>query len=114
MNRIEEIEAREKAATDGPWKQGRAGNMRIYGPDGMGQDSGLVAQVFKGRENTHFIAHSRQDIPWLLGMVKRMKPFLHTVALLDPPDWCVCSGHKNHDEGGACKARALLAELEGK
>jgi len=42
--------------TPGPWSTGVDGNNRIYGPDGAGLDSGLVAVVYKGRANTDLIA----------------------------------------------------------
>jgi hypothetical protein len=42
--------------TPGPWKEGIDGNPRVYGPDGMGEHSGLVAVVLKGRGNVRLIA----------------------------------------------------------
>lgn len=35
----------EKQWTPGPWTEGIPGNDRIYGPDGMGDHSGPVAEV---------------------------------------------------------------------
>ena len=32
--------------TPGPWRRGQEGNLRIYGPDGQGEHSGLIAEVF--------------------------------------------------------------------
>ena len=31
--------------TPTPWRRGQSGNLHIYGPDGMGKHSGLVAEV---------------------------------------------------------------------
>lgn len=45
-----------KQHTLGPWQAGRDGNNRVYGPDGHGDDSGLIAEVFKGRGNINLIA----------------------------------------------------------
>lgn len=42
--------------TPGPWRDGCEGNLRVYGPDGQGDDSGLIADVFKGRGNARLIA----------------------------------------------------------
>lgn len=44
------------AWTPGPWRDGQDGNTRVYGPDGMGEHSGLIATVFKGRANARLIA----------------------------------------------------------
>lgn len=46
----------KKAHTPGPWREGADGNTRVYGPDGMGEHSGIVADVFKGRANARLIA----------------------------------------------------------
>ena len=42
--------------TPGPWRDGQDGNCRVYGPDGQGEDSGLIAVVYKGRANARLIA----------------------------------------------------------
>ena len=36
--------------TPTPWKRGQEGNLRIYGPDGQGEDSGLVLTVHRARD----------------------------------------------------------------
>lgn len=46
----------EAGHTPGPWRDGQAGNLRVYGPDGMGEHSGLIAEVFKSRANARLIA----------------------------------------------------------
>lgn len=33
--------------TKGPWRRGQEGNLRVYGPDGQGEDSGLIATVHR-------------------------------------------------------------------
>jgi hypothetical protein len=35
-------------STPGPWRRGQDGNMRVYGPDGQGEHSGLIATVHRG------------------------------------------------------------------
>lgn len=42
--------------TQGPWIEGIDGNNSVYGPDGMGRDSGLIATVYKGRGNIRLIS----------------------------------------------------------
>lgn len=36
--------------TPGPWRRGREGNLRVYGPDSMGELSGLVAGMIRPRD----------------------------------------------------------------
>ncbi len=44
--------------TPGPWREGQDGNNRVYGPDSRGDDSGLIAVVYKGRGNTRLITEA--------------------------------------------------------
>ena len=58
---LEQIKADRENGTQGPWRQGQSGNLRVYGPDGMGEHSGLVFDVetgkaSKGRANARRIA----------------------------------------------------------
>jgi hypothetical protein len=64
MSRIDEIRAREKAATKGPWHIGAGGAAHmVYAPI----QGGLVCSVKRrDQPNAMFIAHSRSDIPYLL------------------------------------------------
>ena len=93
MSRLEEIRARAQVATPGPWKS-YAGDVIIYGVD-------WYEPVICGSSNTprgfsvaepdlDFIAHAREDVPWLLeqmsnltrerdtalALVERVAPFL--------------------------------------
>lgn len=70
--RIAAIRQRAQAATKGPWSEGAIGNGSVYGPDSAGDDSGLIARVYKGRANVTFIAEAREDIPYLLAEVDRI------------------------------------------
>ncbi|TAA49052.1 hypothetical protein [Shinella sp. JR1-6] len=56
ISAIEAIEKAMEGVTPGPWREGTEGNQRVYGPDGMGEHSGLIANIFKGRANTRYIA----------------------------------------------------------
>lgn len=42
--------------TPGPWRVGIEGNNRVYGPDCMGEHTGLVAVVYKTPANKHLVA----------------------------------------------------------
>jgi hypothetical protein len=68
MSRLEEIKARVEKATDGPWQL-------VYRSDGFGAFKGRMPVAwFHGttgdsvteRPNAEFIAHAREDIPWLI------------------------------------------------
>lgn len=75
MNRLNEIEARANAATEGPWEAksetptmaGAVWNLRITGKPGIRMN---VTEWQHGMENAEFIAHARTDVPWLLEQVE--------------------------------------------
>jgi hypothetical protein len=79
-----EIEAREKAATPGPWKLDRNFHCYIWGPqmqmvadDGMDEEGTLTRMRGVGanlplKDNGEFIAHARTDIPALLQEIRRL------------------------------------------
>ena len=68
MNRLNEIEARTNAATEGPWEAksetptmaGAVWNLRITGKPGIRMN---VTEWQHGMENAEFIAHARTDVP---------------------------------------------------
>ncbi len=69
--RIAEIRAREQTATEGPWRWHDARTMRhLQSPSGpLGVSAPLLGnRSYSGYqiEDHAFIAHARQDIPWLL------------------------------------------------
>ena len=41
----QQLVARLTGFTPGPWHRGQTGNTRIYGPDGQGENSGMLADV---------------------------------------------------------------------
>lgn len=83
MSRLDEIRAREQAATNGPWE---AYDDWYDGPlcavrTSVGGTEGHVASTAvdptrdsydSERSNAQFIAHAREDIPWLLATVERL------------------------------------------
>ena len=66
---IEQMKADIEAGTPGPWRAGQQGNFRVYGPDGIGEHSGLIAEVLKGRANARRIAR----VPQLEAEVMRLR-----------------------------------------
>lgn len=90
--RLDEIEAREKAATPGPWvvESGKTSHATVSTTHGAVRASGLemTAEVRcdgLGRVDRHdtdawFIAHARSDVPWLVERVRKLEA--RTSALL--------------------------------
>lgn len=64
--------------TPGPWSEGIDGNSRVYGPDGMGEHSGLIANVFKGRANVRLIAAA----PDLLAAMVDVVDLVETLGMM--------------------------------
>jgi hypothetical protein len=73
--RLREIERRVSRATFAPWSVGddagiRRGGIRLFeGVKGGEQD----------RDNAHFVAAARDDIPWLLARVAQLEAALQTL-----------------------------------
>ena len=71
MNRLDEIEARANAATEGPWEA----DWRFTGWDISGNDyddDGLPALIASDAdgEDADFIAHARTDMPALVAVAR--------------------------------------------
>ena len=65
MNRLDEIEARTTAATEGPWEL-LGGGEYVSGPDILvAPDDGGVTSA-----DAEFIAHARQDAPALVAALR--------------------------------------------
>lgn len=61
--------------TPGPWREGQDGNTRVYGPDGMGDHSGLVAS-FCRRADTRLVTAAptlAADTLRLLDEIERLR-----------------------------------------
>jgi hypothetical protein len=97
--RLQEIEARAQAATAGPWAAdttephdmvvwGAPGTAapRYEGDDGspliinIGEPVARIGDVCGSSADTHFIAHARQDIPWLLDRVRSLESRLRAAG----------------------------------
>ena len=123
MTYLEEVKARYEAATEGPWRGVENADYvppvkglekhRQFLLDGVSpgkQDHIASIYSFRTEEDSAFIAHSREDMPWLVKMVERQAKLLKRACAWWPekssmddtrPDWV--------DD-----ARSLLVELEGK
>jgi hypothetical protein len=62
--RLEAIEAREKAATKGPWRDSEG--------DVFFDDDFICRcnRLGRDRVDARFIAHARSDVPWLVARLK--------------------------------------------
>ena len=95
--------------TPGPWQQGVEGNNRVYGPDCAGDDSGLIAVVFKGRANARLIAAAPELLHALIGLLETYGK---------PDERICCSGFECGCQGATVwqeaehYARAAIAKAE--
>ncbi len=91
-SRIAEIEARCAAATLGPWdwsgghtEDPRVG-FAVHGHvswDQFGMPDGSYKMV-----DADFIAHARDDVPWLIARVRALEAGLQTIDnLINAPQW---------------------------
>lgn len=73
MGRLEDIEKRAKAATRGPWIHSRLG-FNILTSDSMHSICQFDGRMEMEQQiaNCSFIAHSIDDVPWLIAEVKRL------------------------------------------
>ena len=89
MSRVDDIRERAEAATPGPWEPDTAvrGDCVVWGPNGQflanhqsephwlpdakGRNRQVAFDV--DRRDCEFIAHAREDIPYLLAEVERLE-----------------------------------------
>ena len=84
-DRLDEIRARAEAATPGPWKQGDINSRGVISRfDVYSEHAGYVdvASVWNS-EDRDFMAHAREDIPYLLAEVERLRSLLAVVECTD-------------------------------
>jgi hypothetical protein len=80
MDRLEEIRQRTEAASRGPWNAKTNCHPQCNGePWGWiaGATGNIVWSGSKGQINADFIAHSREDIPYLLSEVTELTELLN-------------------------------------
>ena len=97
MNRLDEIEARANAATEGPWRKfqtAQTATTYVVGPRGFLAGGLIIGETYE-RDNAEFIAHARTDVPWLIEQVRKRDAALRAVMDLHAPDpYC---GNTHHD-----------------
>ena len=118
MTRIERIKKEIAAATEGPW-QSSGCSVSTMRPDNSSiavtwRRGWKTAQPLENAgNNATFIAHGRENIPWLVKMVERQAELIRDARAIILP-----KGYSNAEIIAAYvqiwseKERALLAELE--
>ena len=88
-DRIEKIRQRAEAATQGPWRaygntveQENTGCHQVVGTELTGVGYMAYERLTTKNEDATFIAHAREDIPYLLAEVERLRAAL-TLACRD-------------------------------
>jgi hypothetical protein len=103
----EQIREMLEAATPGPWRDGQEGNkVLVYGPNGMTEHSGLIANVFKRRSNARLIAAA----PDLAAEVLRLREALSSISLIEDD---VFSSDWDEINKARSIARAALGDSNG-
>jgi hypothetical protein len=59
-------------STSEPWRPGIDGNLRVYGPDGRSDESGLIAS-FVRRSDIDFVTQARTLLPQALDEIERLR-----------------------------------------
>jgi hypothetical protein len=101
IDRIAEIEARTKKATDGPWISieeiqgglGQGGHLRLLfqAVKASGENLLRLPSTIRSKHDAAFIAHARQDIPFLLAEHHRLTEALREIAASSKDDGdCAC------------------------
>ena len=80
MSRLDEIRAREAAATPGPWFD--TGDVESVGVSiAMDPYADINPDRAVWKVNADFIAHAREDIPFLLAEIERLELALTTATV---------------------------------
>ncbi|MBF8238890.1 hypothetical protein I1A23_06635 [Bacillus subtilis] len=74
--KLEEIRQRADAATEGPW---RIGKQSPNGLNNIGTIGGLLTAQTTDEDDAIYIAHARQDIPWLISEIDRLNSGIDSV-----------------------------------
>lgn len=74
--KLEEIRQRADAATEGPWRIGKQSPNRL---NNIGTIGGLLTAQTTNEDDAKYIAHARQDIPWLISEIDRLNSGIDSV-----------------------------------
>ena len=123
-DRLDEIRARTEAATPGPWRaygntveQEKTGCHQVVGTEFTGWGYMAHERLTTKDEDATFIANARNDIPYLLAEIERLRSALEGCAgdgcwavtvpdcltefPMDPAEWCpACIAIAALTEGG--------------
>lgn len=106
-NRIKKIEERCKSSTPGPWRKNPKEDIVCLDGRERNSISAYGAGVICGMSNdedTHnweFIAHSREDIPWLLDEITRLTTKVEALERAARM-WCCHATCTNGDTAWIC------------
>jgi len=84
MTRIDDIRRRVEAATPGPWEASVGRTVKVHLPGAPGSaiaecrkhENAYWGMNFPAGSNAEFIAHAREDVPWLLGQFEMPVPMI--------------------------------------
>lgn len=72
--KLDEIEARADAATEGPWKVDEYEALDVWSPAGLVSSAAPVkTDERKPEADAEFVAHARSDVPALVAEVRRLR-----------------------------------------
>ena len=112
MSRLDAIEARDRAATAGPWAAWSlhphcGDNFGLRGPDDapVALDDGMLFE-----SDAEWIAHARADLPWAVGLVRRLEEYAQHGARCE---WWMRRVDNGPSRPGPCTCGldALLKEI---
>lgn len=93
--RLAEIRAREEAATPAPWRveNNQQDLNRWVSSDDQTLDINFGYLGNRTQNDAAFVAHAREDVPWLLAEIERLIAALHRHGA------CALCGHERHRHG---------------
>ena len=98
-DRLNEIRKREQAASPGPWKKETV-DLALE----TAKTVGIVFVIHSGSQwdkDTDFIAHAREDIPWLLDLVAELRARLDKYET-DTSTWIIHAQRPGFPQPPAC------------
>jgi hypothetical protein len=108
---IADLEAKVAGMTEGEWQEGIEGNLRAYGPDGRGDNSGFVCEVNR-RCNLRGIVALRNNAERLLDVARKARALSDKLEAIhdDPRYQAVWMSYQVH--GGNYLEPTYMNELD--
>ena len=111
MSRVDEIKARFADATNGPWTYKSVDEGFVLKYMEVVDDDVIIAQVeapfSNNAEDGVFIAHAREDVPWLVAKVEKLWEMLDEQARRDG-DCIECGCWMSQDHAPRCEIGEVL------